>query len=278
MLKLENVTTYPLIELLSVRYGIDSQLLLDALISYQIFDYQSLEDFIFDNPVYKIDYDYLERDLQIIKRKVERNNNKGIEPQLYFTKGYVNPTLEYVDKLVKGDKLVFFSPFNAYSTKREDLLQMSIFTIKHLLSHTKENGKNGITYLPGFGDRLIKKLIWSIEFYEAQIMRQAQNEHVEGCNLFELNEKEKTDELLHGNESIKYCLEYILDTASIMIWGPLTSIEKYKLSNIITQISEKKHDNKILDAIFTIIKDYVTLEEVQKGLVKTKVINRFIIK
>ena len=66
MLKLENVTTYPLIELLSVRYGIDSQLLLDSLISYQIFDYQGLEDFIFDNPVDNIDYDYLEKDLKII--------------------------------------------------------------------------------------------------------------------------------------------------------------------------------------------------------------------
>lgn len=65
MLKLENVTTYPLIELLSVRYGIDSQLLLDALISYQIFDYQGLEDFIFDNPVDNIDYDYLEKDLKL---------------------------------------------------------------------------------------------------------------------------------------------------------------------------------------------------------------------
>lgn len=278
MLNLENVTTYPLIELLSVRYGIDSQLLLDALISYQIFDYQGLEDFIFDNPVDNIDYDYLEKDLKIIKRRVERNNNKGIEPQLYFTKGYVNQNLEYADKLVKGDKLIFSNPFNAYSPKREDISQMSISTIKHLLSHTKENGKNGITHLPGFSDELIRKLIWAIEFYEAQIMRQAQNEHVEGCNLFELNEKEKTDELLHGNEPIKYSLEYILDTASIMVWGPLSSNQKCKLDNIIAKIDEKKHDNKILDAIFNIIRDYVTLEEVQKGLVKTKVINRFIIK
>lgn len=79
-----------------------------------------------------------------------------------------------------------------------------------------------------------------------------------------------------GTEPISYSLEYILDTAATMIWGPLTDSQKVRLNTMVKMTKEGKYGSKDLNALFDVIRNYVTLEEVQNGLVKTRTIDRFI--
>ena len=79
-----------------------------------------------------------------------------------------------------------------------------------------------------------------------------------------------------GFEPISYSLEYILDTATDMIWGPITDSQKVRLNTMAKMAKEGKYGSKDLNALFDVIRNYVTLEEAQKGLVKTRTIDRFI--
>ena len=72
--------------------------------------------------------------------------------------------------------------------------------------------------------------------------------------------------------------ERIVDTAIETIWGPMTDYQKKKIKDMSRKIKNGNFSDKGFNSIFNIIRDYVTLEECQKGLVKTKAIKRFIIK
>ena len=97
-------------------------------------------------------------------------------------------------------------------------------------------------------------------------------------NLFTFNYDYKIEELILGDEPLEISLEYILDVASEMIWGPLTNANRRKLESIIKQIKNGNYQDNTYQIILDTIANYVTLKEAQEGLVRTRAINRFITK
>lgn len=274
MLKLENVSTYDFLVCLLFSKNENERALGEILKIYEVFDYKRLEFFIMYKPINGIDYSILEEKLKSVKKRVARTNELGIEPQIYLTNNFFSTT----DADVKGKSLILANPIYIPS-QNTTIAKSDINTIKHLLSYATPDGKNALTYVYGIGNLSIIKIYNAVLFYDAQVSRQAKSAfdyEAAVNNLFEYNIDEKTEELVAGTEPINYSLEYILDTAATMIWGPLTDSQKVRLNTMVKMTKEGKYGSKDLNALFDVIRNYVTLEEVQKGLVKTRTIDRFI--
>lgn len=274
MLKLENVSTYDFLVNLLFSKNENERALGEILQIYEIFDYQRLEFFIEYKPINGIDYSILEEKLNSVKKRVGRTNAAGVEPQIYLTTNFFSRT----DADVKGKSLILANPIYIPS-KNTTVAKSDINTIKHLLAYATPTGKNALTYLYGIGDLSINKIYNAVLLYDDQVSRQAKcafDDEAAVNNLFEYNIDEKTEELVVGSEPISYSLEYILDTATEMIWGPLTDSQKTRLNTLVKMTKDGKYGSKDLNEIFDVIRNYVTLEEAQKGLVKTRTIDRFI--
>ena len=275
MLELKNVSTYRLLNTLSVSYDERKIKLFNALINHKIYDYQRLSKFIEFKPVKDLDYRYLTTFLNRVITKVSNANELGIEPKLYPTKGYTDKFLEHTDEDVKIGNLII----NNFLIRKSSALQVansscSIAEIKHLLSHTTPTGENASSYLIGVGSSIPKKLQNSVEFYEQQVERQANDALFRNVNLFDYDSFEKEFAFLDTPDPIYEILEYILDSGYSM-GKPISEPLKNEIKSVIDKAKNGQHDYRLV-RILGIIRDYVTLGEIQHGLIKTKAINRFV--
>lgn len=274
MLKLENISTYDFICNLSLIYDANTHAIVLALTQYQISNYQELERFILAKPVKNINYNYLEWHLNNIKRKIALKEDTI--PQILYNP---NDIIDgYTDEQTKGDKLPIKNPFSKYHHKMYQLYLLSIKDIKTLLAHTTLSGENALTLLKNIGNAYKNKIYSDILFYDEQIKRQKKEADEMTSNLFTFNYDYKIEELILGDEPLEISLEYILDVASEMIWGPLTNANRRKLESIIKQIKNGNYQDNTYQIILDTIANYVTLKEAQEGLVRTRAINRFITK
>ena len=275
MIELKNVSTYRLLQSLSVSDDERKIKLFNALIIHKIYDYQRLSKFIELKPVKDLDYNYLTNFLNRVIKKVSSANELGIEPKLYSTKGYTDKFLEHTDEEAKiGDLII-----NNFLNRRCSCLQLSnascsIADIKHLLSHTTPTGENSATYLIGVGSSMPKKLHDAVEFYEQQIERQANEALFKNVNLFNYDLQEKDAAMANTPDPFYEVLEYILDSGYSM-GKPISEPLKAELKSIINKAKNGQHDYRLVH-ILEIIRNYVTLGEIQHGIIKTKAINRFI--
>lgn len=274
MLKLENISTYDFIYNLSLIYDANIHAIVLALTQYQISNYQELERFILAKPVKNINYNYLEWHLNNIKRKIALKEDTI--PQILYNPNDIIDI--YTDEQTKGDKLPIKNPFSKYHHKMYQLYLLSIKDIKTLLAHTTLSGENALTLLKNIGNAYKNKIYSDILFYDEQIKRQKKEADEMTSNLFTFNYDYKIEELILGDEPLEISLEYILDVASEMIWGPLTNANRRKLESIIKQIKNGNYQDNTYQIILDTIANYVTLKEAQEGLVRTRAINRFITK
>ena len=272
MLKLENISTYQLIYYLSLSTDPNKKRISDELFWSNISNYQELENFIKYRRGENINYDYLENELEWIKSELAKANEKGITPKLYVTSGYDNMAFDKTDKETTVDALILSNPFRRISPN------LNISNIRTLLAHSTIEGKNALTYLHKIGTSYTEKVYHALEFYDKQLSRQLNDATSINENLFTLNYDQKMEELILGEEPIEVSLEYILDTANTMIWGPLTEPQKLKLNSIIKKIKNGNFSDKRYLAILDVITNYVTLKEAEKGLVRTRAIDRFIVR
>ena len=277
MLKLENISTYQFIYYLALSTDPNKKRISDELFWSNISNYQELENFIKYRRGENVDYNYLENELERVKSELAKANEKGIEPKLYITSGYDNSAFDKTDKETKVDALILSNPLGSNAIRRMSP-NLNISDIRTLLAHSTIEGENALTYLRKVGTSYTEKVYHALEFYDEQLSRQASDATSSNDNLFTLNYDQKMEELILGEEPIEVSLEYILDTANTMIWSQLTEPQKAKINSIIKKIKSGNFSDKRYLAILDVFTNYVTLEEAQKGLVRTKAINRFIVK
>ena len=113
-----------------------------------------------------------------------------------------------------------------------------------------------------------------INFYEEQVIRQAKETGKLGVNLFDLNKNEKREIV---EKDINEIIEYLLDNAEVCVWGPLSVTSRNVLNGVLDNSKSIRAYNAkygLIDAI----SDYTTLSEVEDGLVRKRVLDRFIVK
>ena len=275
MLELKNVSTYKLLDLLSASEEESKIKLFNALLTHRIYDCQRLSKFIELKPVKDLDYKFLANCLNRVIKKVEIANELEVEPKLYPTEGYSDKFLEHTDESVKVGNLII----NNFLLRSSSYFQISnhhcsVADIKHLLSHTTPTGENATTYLIGAGSVIAKKLHNSVEFYEQQVERQAEEALYRNVNLFDYDSKEKEEAFKDTPDPFYEVLEYILDFGYLM-GKPISEPLKAELKSIINKAKNGQYDYRFARILKT-IKNYVTLGEIQHGLIKTKAINRFV--
>ena len=219
--------------------------------------------------------------IQSYKNLIEKDNQRGYEKKVYqidegpFLYNH-NYNQDLVDKNVYGKDLLFQTPLHYSSTKRQ-IEEYSIYMLKQYLTHCTCYGRNELERrCRNYGDKTTSALAQSINFYNKQIERQAQyynpNIHNES-DIFYLNQEEKR---ILVEDQIREITDYLVDIAQQCIWGEMNETNKkdfIALAHKNTRLG-LEYREKFVNAIG----NYVTLDEAKQGLIKTKTIDRFILK
>lgn len=187
--------------------------------------------------------------------------------------------LDSIDKAVTGDRLIFNNPLTATSIKNIRLGKLNIYQIKRLLKYAVYNKnsrefQNALAFkIKNFTKDDIKRVLVALDFYEQQIVR-LMSENIVDKNLFFSNQSKR--EML-VQEQLREIVEYILDNANETVWGNISNSQRKLLLSFFSsrggRISENTKNNFIQEIV-----DYTTLSELESGIVKTKTIDRFIVK
>ena len=286
MIKLKNVSTERLITFL--KYDTTKQGdVLNAYLTlnkHSIRDYQKLKDMI-ENGRREFQNEFLISALESVEENVRYANQVGIEPALYTCNNYDGArvdkkTLKVTDRKNSCGVLLYKSPMLGSRTETEALMHMQINEAKDLLGkivgHSKATiGNNAFIESMGrFGEFDLARLRDSINFYEAQVLRQAEETDRQYTNLFLLNKNEK---FLLVRDEIKSIVKYLVDNAEVCVWGEFTPAEKMRIMKAVSTYSG--YENQVLTTrMIDTIANYTTLSELKSGVVKQKTLDRFIIK
>lgn len=281
MIKLEHVST-ELIFNHAKEYkeeDLKLKIIYDLFVKYDIQDYQRLKDLLnehkeeFESVFYGL-YDELYK----AELRLKNKNEIGIEPEIftfpiYQNSNMDNETLKLTDKLNNGNVLLYCCPTIRGGAKINKLKTMSIEEIKSLASHLSQYRLDNALCLSCFGIDTVKRIVNIVNFYEEQVLRQAQETEERDINLFLLN-KEAKDEIVESQ--FKEIIEYLLDNAEQCIWGNLPPSKKIQLLRTIKTVRGAGIEDR--RRLVNAISNYTTLGELEQGVVKNKTLNRFIVK
>lgn len=306
MLTLEDITTYPFVYFSYLKHTLNECELsgLKLISDEQLNDYQQLKDFIESCSSSMPGYDFLKNQLDSVIGRVEKANVKGVNPEKFFTNGYEIEDMNNTDKVIDGSRLIIYNPLIGINKIIMILKNRSIEEIKQLISHTTPEGKNALTFmLRGIGETKLQNVLFALNFYEDQVKRQYDYYGYIGQNLFDKDKLAKLIVLTSNPEILQEFIEYIIMEKPQFVWGKLSDSQIDKLQKFLTfsnkdlELLKKLLYSKITQSqsflltdlkkpdyleeyanFIYMIADYITLKEAQEGLVKTRTIDRFIIK
>ena len=277
MIKLEHISTNELMKDLFWQMHNQNNAATNAykiIKKYNIKDFGKLKEVLEKFGIYN---EFLLSFLREIIERLDKLNLKSKDLQIFTFENYEDDCPSKTDREITGEQLLTANPLVSSCNKREARLKnYDIASIKHMLSHVDSRGNNAITSIWGIGQNSAQKIYKAVDFYDEQIARQRKEADREDINLFWLNADEKADALILGNEPIEESMEYIAKNAEEMIWGYLTLAQKQKILEMIKK--DNRYGNIIFNKLYNAIANYVTLEEAEKGLIKTRAIDRFIVK
>ena len=203
MIKLENVSTERLITFLryDLTRSLESKNAYLTLNKHGIKDFQKLKDMI-ENGRREFQNEILISALTSVEENIKHANEIGREPILYTCNNYAGSTvdektLKITDRKNPCSVLLYKSPAIFSKGKTGALIHIQISEAKDLLgkvvAHSKPvTGNNAfVESMRRFGDVDSAKLRDAINFYEAQVLRQAEETSKKKINLFILNKEEK---------------------------------------------------------------------------------------
>lgn len=290
MIKLEQVSTEKLIA--SIKYAqfdeskTDIANCYNLLMDYNITNFQELRDLIesghqdFQCAFFKgalMDTEYCLLIANYNDREIE------IYPPIDYNDSISDKeVLNYTDLSTNGTVLLIGNPLIHNNLQKGAISNYSVYALKQMLNSVvvgpksvnnaligtiKQMGTNGV-----LGIRNAINLYTSqVErvYYEYKYLRKANLEHI---NLFSIDEQLK---LKLAEKQIDEILLYLLDNGHQFIWGSLSDNQKKTLRSAL----EGNNNRKAIiarECMINIISNYTTLGELEEGIVRTRVINRFI--
>jgi len=218
-----------------------------------------------------------------IEKRIKKLNNSSKEAPLYEFDSYQNSgfnedILNQTDKFVIGENLIIHNPLIPHSTFCLELNEISIYTMKSLLGlYSIERVPTGLdnaftNSIKNFGVERTRLVVESIRFYEEQIIRQANLYPDDGRNLFFIDFVEKMQMV---DEQLDEIINYLVNNDHF-VWGSISPQQrKYLLECNIRKMEKLR---LVREKLIRMICNYVTIEETKSGLVKTRTLDRFILK
>ena len=277
MITLENISTIPFTGIKNTKnYSFISNIINDLNIT----NFELLKEFLQNSQEHpnfnelKELLDQMEMNLDLLKKLNIKADIHKIKYESDFKENINEKIL--LDKKVMGSELIFDSPFKKMSKTKEGITNYNIYQLKEYISHCDTVGTNLLKKeLTFINDNDIYKILNAIYLYEKQLDRILREENnldiLDYSNLFYLHHNDKKELI---TSEIKDIADYIGDTATGFIWGKFNYIE---LSYILySAYSVSEHDVLRRDAFINLLTNYTTLGEAEKGLVRTRAIDRFI--
>lgn len=259
-----------------IKNRLDVDEIINELIEIGITNYQQLKEYV-DNCNNKKEIKELSLILNDAKRKIERYNEKGKPIRIYSSQIHENIRLIKNDLVNNCSTLILNNPISeTRSCEYLDLKKQSVDYVKHAISHVDLSGKNSLCNMSWIGDKDLDKIYSAIRLYDEQVLRQYQeNIDSDEENIFLVNQMEKRNLVLEQYEEI---VEYLLENSNkhSFVWGEFTPRKQVLMEN--TLVSKSEVASMIKDNLVNIITNYTTLSELKSDLVKSKTLDRFIIK
>ena len=283
MIGLDAVSSGDLIEYLDITSRNYEAAMLRTL---GILDYEKLNDFVCTEE--KSDREKALLDLldkRLLRKKIKRANflidgaqNRGKIIKLYLCNNYNEKVIDKsvlvkIDKEVEFKDLIIYNPFTLHIRRYKDFEDKSINEIRYMLEHVDFRGNSLILNATTVGEFFAERIKNAVEFYDEQILRQYMEDRYDEDNMFLAN-KDKKVKLVQ--EQFKDIVEYLIDNAFECIWGELTDSQKKTMLSLLT--SSGKLNLGIKEELINIFSNYTTLTELESGIVKTKAIDRFIVR
>lgn len=283
MITLKYVTLVP--EILALKCAIDTKQdyvldreknieLYNFLIKNKIYDYERLKEFMMMGyPI--LNNNYFAKKLIKAEDTVTKINLGKKDIQTYSFEAYQFSeddlkAISFTDETTKLSDILITHPMypNTMSTKTSEL---SITLAKYLAGKITVNGNNALaTVIMNVGSKKVNDLANNISFYEMQLQRICASSlsHLDG-NLFY---KDKDEKIKLIRAELQAITAYMVENSTRFIWGNLTDNGRKKLMSAIAN----DEDTIIKRNLLNILANYVTLEETQEGLIRTRAIDRFI--
>lgn len=282
MIELKDISTMGLLNELKDYKNEEECIIYEILTLHEVKNYQQLKE-LYEEELERrkkgisspfLDKHIIAGTLYEIKKYIDKCNK--ISGNINFENSDINVLYpftynqENVDDNVYSEDLIYGTIID-YSARKAKLRGYTIYDLKKYLN------KNQFQYrFREHGAKQTKIVENSIKFYDEQIERQAlyYNPFIHNeSDIFYLYQDSKKELV---EDQLKEIVEYLTDIANKCIWGNLSDFEKKKFIDLAyknTRVSNERREKFI-----NTISNYVTIDEAKQGLVKTKAIDRFIIK
>lgn len=272
MLNLKNMTFQKYFDLFGCYYTSEEKPIIDKL---DVKTLEDLENLMSTNP--KAVPKSLFYWLKCIKKeisKIEKNYTFEPDNSLFTDLSMIEPddlTVTERNTLVQ-DLITGAIVSESWPVTFNAISKITIEDIR-LFFQYKDKDKLLITDVRRMGNKAIQTLINSLHFYESQIIRQSKLEHEPSTDLFAMDRDKKR--LIVEEEVLSY-IDYIEQYASMCIWGKITDHQLELMHNAFEggKVQDKKNKEKII----TTFTNYLTLPELEDGVVKKQTLDRFFIR
>lgn len=259
----------------NVKRKNDVSKIIEKLLSNGITDFQQLQDYInsFDDCV---ELEEILLIIEAVEKKRISYNQKRVNFKIYSIPVQENIRLIKNDVINNCSSLILANPMQERPLQYLELNKQNINFAKHAISHFSLSGKNALCNVATIGNTDLDKIYSAIKLYDEQVLRQyEENKDNEEENIFLINQKKKKEIVLQQYRAI---VEYILDKSkdNTFIWGELTPRKQILMEETIK--SKGKYPTMRKENLVNIITNYTTLSELGEGIVKTKTLDRFIVK
>lgn len=180
---------------------------------------------------------------------------------------------EASEKNTKGNELLLSSiVFQDGRSSFNGIISLNVSEIKKLFYYQNSSSKPLILEAPRIGSKNLQAIINAINLFDEQLIRQNEEEHNFGDDLFHLNYEEKKAIVL---DEISSYINYLEENAENCVWGNNNESKiRFMRESLISKSVIAIRNKERLINTFT---NYTTLTELEKGVVKNKTLDRFII-
>lgn len=276
MLRLKNVTILNADKYFRKDIGFMKMEDKEFLKKYNIGDFGVLESIInssIEVPKYLIDL-YNSANEKLKRARSDR------EPQIYetsfpLTTGISKEAIIKTEEETKCGDLILtnLTSGQGYANTFQDIKNKNITFLRHLLSHTTFDGENAINLLHHIGNKKIERVLNALKLYEEQVLRQANETDV---NLFYLDKNEKRKIVYDQFEDY---IEYFLSHSDEynFIWGNINKATIMYLNGCLSSSAYNAISEKIKKILIETFTNYLTLEELENGVIENHTLDRFIL-
>ncbi len=221
------------------------------------------------------------RIIQWANYNLERINKSKKEPMIFTFDSYAEfPELK--DKFISNDLEVScdvlpnITPIETRETMLKNILRgISIKRAKEHLGYIAPDLRNSFAnVLPGLYEKFLPKIVNGIRLYDEQVIRTVKSNPRALYGDVPVFYTETREKQLIVDAMIEDIVLYICSLDGDLLWGKFSDVQKKKLKTSLLRDTDLRR--KTLGNFIQYIANYVTLQELEEGILENGTLKRFV--